>query len=102
MSASVHKLLLYGGDIIKHVIVRIGQLSENAQEANHKCFRKYRENNYRKMSRKCNNIDIFNNLLIASDSIISSSRKFIENKVKNSEDIKNLLDFNDNDINLNE
>lgn len=73
MPASVHKLLLHGGDIIKHAIVPIGQLSEDAVEANHKCFRKYRENNSRKMSQKCNNTDIFNNLLIASDPIISSS-----------------------------
>lgn len=103
MPASVHKLLLHGGDIIEHAIVPIGQLSEDAQEANHKCFRKYRENNSRKMSRKCNNTDIFNNLLIASDPIISSSRKFIENKIKElSEDVKNLLEFSDNDTELDE
>lgn len=55
------------------------------------------------MSRKCNNTDIFNNLLIASDPIISSSRKFIENKIKElSEDVKNLLEFSDNDTELDE
>jgi hypothetical protein len=98
MPASVHKLLLHGGDIIEHAIVPIGQLSEDAQEANHKCFRKYEENNSRKISRKCNNTDIFNNLLIASDLIISSSRKFIESKMKElSDDVKNLLELNDND-----
>lgn len=52
MLASVHKLLLYGGDIIEHAILPTGQLSEDAQKANHKCFKKYRENNSRKMSRK--------------------------------------------------
>jgi len=99
MPVSVHKLLLHGGDIIKHAIVPIGQLSEDAQEANHKCFRKYRENNSRKMSRKYNNTDIINNLLIASDPIISSSRKFLENKIKDlSEDVKNLSDFDNNEI----
>lgn len=102
MPVSVHKLLLHGGDIIEHAIVPIGQLSEDAQEANHKCFRKYRENNSRKMSRKFNNTDIFNNLLIASDPIISS-RKCIENKIKElSEDVRNLLEFNDNDTDSNE
>lgn len=77
MATSV-QLLLHTGDIIIHAIVPIGQLSKDALEANHKCFRKYRENNSRKMSRKCNNTDILNNLLIASDPIISSARKFIE------------------------
>lgn len=62
-----------------------------------------RENNSRKMSRKFNNTDIFNNLLIASDPIISSSRKCIENKIKElSEDVRNLLEFNDNDTDSNE
>lgn len=98
MPVSVHKLLLHGGDIIKHAIT--DQLvSYPKMLKNHKCFRKYRENNSRKMSRKYNNIDIINNLLIASDPIISSSRKFLENKIKDlSEDVKNLLDFDNNEI----
>ncbi|CAI6353622.1 unnamed protein product [Macrosiphum euphorbiae] len=33
MPSSVHKLLFHGADIIKHAIVPIGQLSEEAQEA---------------------------------------------------------------------
>lgn len=62
MPVTVHKLLMHGSTIIKNAILPIGQLSEDAQEANHKYFRKYRENHARKMSRKSNNEDIFRNI----------------------------------------
>lgn len=92
MPVSVHKLLIHGSTIIKHAIVPIGQLSEDAQEANHKYFRKYRENNSRKMSRKSNNEDIFRHLLIASDPIISLSRKIVEREKKElCDEAKDLL-----------
>jgi len=81
--ASIHKLLIHGSDIVKNAIVPIGQLSEDAQEANHKYFRKYRENHSRKMSRIQNNEDIFNNMMIASDPIISNLRKLMECKKTN-------------------
>lgn len=98
MPVSVHKLLIHGSDIIKNAIVPIGQLSEDTQEANHKYFRKYRENHSRKMSRIQHNEDIFNNLMIASDLIISNSRKLIERKKKElSEDVKHLLYFSNDD-----
>lgn len=45
--------------IIKYAIVPIGQLSEDAQKANHKSFRSYRENHSRKKTRKSNNEDIY-------------------------------------------
>ncbi|XP_072749999.1 uncharacterized protein [Anoplolepis gracilipes] len=99
MPVSVHKLLIHGSEIIKNAIVSIGQLSEDAQEANHKYFRKYRENHSRKMSQEQNNEDIFNNLLIASDPIISNSRKLMEQKKKElTEDAKHLLYFSDDDL----
>lgn len=98
MPVSVHKLLIHGSDIIKNAIVPIGQLSEDAQEANHKYFRKYRENHSRKMSRIQNNEDIFNNLIIASDPIISNSRKCMERKKRElTEDAKCLLYFSDDE-----
>ena len=80
MPVTVHKLLVHGGDIIKHALVPIGQLSEEAQEANHKNFRDFRKNHSRKMSQKSDNEDIFNNLLIASDPIISSTIPFYKSK----------------------
>lgn len=94
MPASVHKLLIHGSTIIKHAIVPIGQLSEDAQEANHKYFRKYRENHSRRMSRKANNEDVFRNLLIASDPIISSSIQIIKHEKKElCDNAKNLLEL---------
>lgn len=99
MPVSIHKLLIHGSDIVKNAIVPIGQLSEDAQEANHKYFRNYRDNHSRKMSRNQNNEDIFNNLLIASDPIISNSRKIMEHKKKElTEDAKRLLYFSDDDL----
>ncbi|KAL4104078.1 hypothetical protein QTP88_019391 [Uroleucon formosanum] len=43
MPSSVHKLLLHGAEIIQHAIVPIGQLSEEAQEAQNKDFKNYKE-----------------------------------------------------------
>lgn len=74
MPVTVHKLLMHGPEIIKNAIVPIGMLSDDAQEANHKYFRGYRENFPRKFSRKANNRDILNNLLIHSDPLISYMR----------------------------
>ncbi|XP_076674439.1 uncharacterized protein LOC143372268 [Andrena cerasifolii] len=51
MPASVHKLLVHGAEIIKHALLPIGQLSEEAQETKHKDFKKFRTNNTRKCSR---------------------------------------------------
>lgn len=82
MPASVHKLLFHSTDIIKNALVPIGQLSEEALEANHKFFRDYRENHSRKFSRESNNRDILNNLLLASDPIISSLRPKLKYKIK--------------------
>jgi len=97
---SIHKLLIHGSEIVKNAIVPIGQLSEDAQEANHKYFRKYRENHSRKMSRIQNNEDIFNNMMIASDPIISNSRKLMECKKKElTEDAKRLLCNSDDEEN---
>jgi len=56
-------------------------LSERKRE-NHKYFKKYRENHSRKMSRIQNNENIFNNMMIASDPIISNTRKLMERKKK--------------------
>ena len=74
MPASMHKLLMHGAEIIEHAIVPIGLLGEDAQEANHKFIRDYRENYSRKISRIANNEDIIHNMLLQSDPVISSLR----------------------------
>lgn len=74
MSATVHKILIHGSEIIKSFIVPIGKLSEEAQEARNKDFKRFRENNTRKCSREDTNIDLLHILLISSDPYISSLR----------------------------
>lgn len=74
MPVTVHKILIHGGDIADEALLPIGQLSEEAQEANHKMFRSYRENHSRKISRQTNNEDVLKYLLLASDPLISSMR----------------------------
>lgn len=74
MPASIHKILLHGSDVIKHAILPIGKLSEEAGEARNKEFRKARKEHTRKISRQVCNEDILKYLLITSDPLISSLR----------------------------
>jgi len=53
---SVHKVLLHGSDIIEYFGSPIGCLSEEAQEASNKIFRKVRVQNSRMKSRKSSDI----------------------------------------------
>lgn len=74
MPATVHKVLIHGEEIIKKVLVPIGQLSEEAQEARNKDFRKFRQYKSRKLSRQATNADILHALLITSDPYISNMK----------------------------
>lgn len=74
MSPTVHKILLHSPSVIKHALLPIGQLSEEASEARNKHFRQYRENYSRKFSRTDCLEDITNRLLLTSDPYISSIR----------------------------
>ncbi|KAJ4425734.1 hypothetical protein ANN_27930 [Periplaneta americana] len=80
MPPTIHKILIHGPEIIRHAIVPIGQLSEEAQEARNKEFTKYREGFSRKVSRTKTNEDVPNVLLISSDPIIFSLRKMPKKK----------------------
>lgn len=82
MPASVHKILFHGANIIRHVLLPIGQLSEEVIEARHKEFRRFRLNNARKKSRRCTNEDIMFSLLISSDPYISNLRHSSRRKSK--------------------
>lgn len=59
----------------------IGQLTEEAQEARNKDFKKFREHHSRKCSREKSNCDIFNLLLLSSDPVITSKRKLPKKKI---------------------
>lgn len=74
MSPTLHKILIHGAEVIKHALLPIGQLSEEAAEARNKHFRDYRLNFARKFSRQQCNRDIINRLLLSSDPLLSSSR----------------------------
>lgn len=87
MPASVHKILIHGPEIIENAIVPIGQLSEEAQEARNKDFKRFREHHTRKFSRTATNEDLLNNLLISSDPLISTLRP--KQNEKNSKEIFN-------------
>lgn len=82
MPPTVHKYLIHGPEIISSALLPIGQLSEEAQEARNKDFKRYREHNSRKCSREKTNQDIFNYFLISSDPLITSKRKIQKRKLQ--------------------
>ena len=98
MTVTVHKILEHSSEIIKHHIVPIGQLTEEAQEARNKDCRRFREHNTQKKSREATNKDLLMMLLVSSDPVISSFRKAPKsrNHVYDS-DVKSLLEsFSEN------
>lgn len=72
MTPTLHKVLVHGTTVIKHAILPIGQLSEEAAEARNKHFRSYRQDFSRKFSRELCNKDVLNRLLLTSDPFLSS------------------------------
>lgn len=74
MPASAHKILIHGSKAIALALLPIGMMSEEAQEARNKEFRKIRESHSRKSSRKETMQDVFNGMLITSDPFLSSMR----------------------------
>ncbi|KAK4871438.1 hypothetical protein RN001_016456 [Aquatica leii] len=76
MPPTIHKVLIHGPIIIETALLPIGQLSEEAQEANNKMLKKYREGYSRKISRDKTNEDIINRLLISSDPPITTNLNY--------------------------
>lgn len=92
LSPTVHKILVHGATIMKHLILPIGMCSEEAQETRNKCLRKYRERHARKFSRIVNIEDVFNRLMLTSDPVISlSNRAPKAENVTYPESVKSLL-----------
>lgn len=101
MSPTIHKVLIHEPTIIEKAILPIGQLSEEAQEANNKMFKRYREGFVRKFSRQQTNEDIANRLLISSDPFITSMRQPMKRKSTLDASVIQLLessDFNDSNV----
>ena len=63
MPSFVHKILIHGADIINHVFLPIGKMSEAAQESRNKDLRNFREQHTRKNSRKNTMEDLIHSLL---------------------------------------
>lgn len=92
MPNTVHKVLIHGKNIILAAILPIGKLTEEAQEARNKDYRRYRLGHARKNSRLSTNEDIMNMLLVTSDPYINTFR--VEPKKKKldlHDDVKALL-----------
>lgn len=92
LSPTVHKILVHGATIMKHMILPIGMCSEEAQETRNKCVRKYRERHARKFNRIVNLTDVFNRLLLSSDPKISLARRISKKSIETyPESVRKLL-----------
>lgn len=92
MPATMHKILVHGAEIIKHSVIPIGQMSEEASEAKNKEIRKVRLGHTLKISRVRTNFDLIKYLLMSSDPYITLLRKLPKkNCSKHFYDIKALL-----------
>lgn len=74
MPATLHKILFHGAEVIESLLIPIGQLSEDAQEARNKDSKRFREYNTRKCGRLETNEDLLHKLLISSDPLLASYR----------------------------
>jgi len=74
MSATLHKILIHGADIIRTSLLPVGMLGEEASEARNKHYKHYREFHSRKKSRVANLEDVFYRLMDTSDPVISTIR----------------------------
>lgn len=94
LPSSVHKVLIHGSEVIDHLLVSIGELSEEAAESCNKLLKQFRRDNTRKMSREITNTDLMNRLLLNSDPYISSLRKLPRKKKSVlSAEVLNLFSF---------
>lgn len=95
MTPTVHKVLCHGKVIVEYNILPLGELTEEAQEARNRDFKHAQLFSSRKCSRQSQNEDIFNNLLLSSDPVLSSMRKrwICYNTLAsvNNEELKDLL-----------
>lgn len=92
VTPTIHKIFDHSVQIIENQCVPIGQLTEEAQEARNKDFRRFRERNTRKISRIATNSDLLTMLLVSSDPIVASLRKPVKkNKIPLDSDVLYLL-----------
>lgn len=77
ISASVHKILIHGADIIKSMTLPVGLLSEDVIETSHKSSQgcEYATISLPKMSRINTNSDILHWMFISSVPVVTSRRE---------------------------
>lgn len=68
--------------LFRYAILPIGQLTEEAQEAKNKEYRRFREFNTRKCDRLSTTEDLMHMLLVSSDPLLSSARVKTKKKLK--------------------
>lgn len=91
---SVHKILIHGAEVIKHALVSIGELSEEAAEAKNKDIKQFRLQYTRKISRIATNTDLLNRLFLSSDPFISGARNLPTKKTSSlCQEVLNLLNI---------
>jgi len=73
MTATVHKILVHGPQIIESSLLPVGCLGENASEARNKYYKRDRILHARKNSRVNNLTDVFHRALDSSDPYLSHS-----------------------------
>jgi len=78
MPNAVHKILIHGSLFIRSAELPIGMLTEEAQEASNKEYRKARLNHAQKMNHTCNNEDVVHMLLASSRSFNINLRKVLK------------------------
>lgn len=92
MPATLHKILVHGADIMRHSVIPIGQMSEEASEAKNKEIRKVRLGHTLKTSRARTNFDLIKYMLVSSDPYISLLRKLPKKSTfKHYSDLKSLI-----------
>ena len=74
MPQSIHRILIHWWQVVDWMALPIGMLSEEAQEAHNKEFKKFWESFSRKCSRSKTNEGLLTRLMCSSDPIISDLR----------------------------
>lgn len=74
MPVSVHKILIHGSAVAEAIILPIGMMSEEAQEASNKIYRQVRDRHTRKCSRIDTTTDLMKMMLQQTDPIIAQLR----------------------------
>lgn len=72
MSATLHKILVHGSDIVRHSVLPLEMFAEEASEAKNKYYKNDRLHHSRKTSRSATISDMFYRSMDSTDPLISS------------------------------